>query len=75
MKPRISLWLMAAMFLATVSFAEAQQPGKIFRIGFLSNTSPSAITARTDAFRQGLRELGVVATSICQVSSNEKMSG
>ena len=40
--------------------AQAQQPTKIPRIGFLAATSPSAISARTEAFRQGLRELGYV---------------
>lgn len=40
--------------------AQAQQPAKIPRIGFLSATSPSAIAARVEAFRRGLRELGYV---------------
>jgi putative ABC transport system substrate-binding protein len=40
--------------------ATAQQPTKIPRIGFLSAASPSAIVARAEAFRQGLRELGYV---------------
>ncbi len=38
----------------------AQQPTKVARIGFLGATSPSAISGRLDAFRQGLRELGYV---------------
>jgi putative tryptophan/tyrosine transport system substrate-binding protein len=40
--------------------AEAQQPAKIPRIGYLAPASLSALTARTEAFRQGLRELGYV---------------
>ena len=40
--------------------AEAQQPKKVPRIGFLGATSPSAVSARIEAFRQGLRELGYV---------------
>ncbi len=40
--------------------AEAQQPTKIPRIGFLSATFPSTISVRTEAFRQGLREFGYV---------------
>jgi putative ABC transport system substrate-binding protein len=40
--------------------ATAQQPTKVPRIGFLLATSPSAISARVEAFRQGLRELGYV---------------
>jgi putative ABC transport system substrate-binding protein len=40
--------------------ALAQQPKKIPRIGFISGQSLSAMSARTDAFRQGLRELGYI---------------
>ena len=40
--------------------AEAQQPTKIPRIGYLGMTSLSKNAARTEAFRQGLRELGYV---------------
>jgi len=40
--------------------AQAQQPAKIFRIGFLSTTSPSNVPTRLEAFRQGLRDLGYV---------------
>ena len=39
---------------------EAQQPTKIPRIGYLTGSLLSAIAARTEAFRQGLRELGYV---------------
>src|SRR5919108_2258860 len=38
--------------------AQAQQPAKISRIGFLSAASRAANSARVEAFRQGLRELG-----------------
>ena len=40
--------------------AEAQQPKKVPRIGYLTGTSLSAAAPRTEAFRQGLRELGYV---------------
>src|SRR5262245_19354430 len=47
------------LLLALGLRAEAQQPvKKVPRIGFLIGSSPSANTARIDAFRQGLRELG-----------------
>jgi putative ABC transport system substrate-binding protein len=39
--------------------AEAQQPTKVPRIGFLGGVAVSG-TARTEAFREGLRELGYV---------------
>jgi ABC-type uncharacterized transport system substrate-binding protein len=47
--------LCASLFALGVS-AQAQEPGKVYRIGFLS-TRP-AIQAREEAFRQGLREIG-----------------
>jgi putative ABC transport system substrate-binding protein len=50
----------AASLLAIVHVAQAQQPAKIPRIGFLAGVSPSAISARLESFRQGLRELGYV---------------
>ena len=40
--------------------AEAQQPTKIPQVGYLTGAHLSAITNRTEAFRQGLRELGYV---------------
>ncbi len=39
---------------------EAQQSKKDPRIGYLSAASRSALTARTESFRQGLRDLGYV---------------
>ena len=50
--------LVAVVLLALGVIAEAQQLAKVPRIGFLSAASPSTISARVDAFRQGLRELG-----------------
>ncbi len=40
--------------------AEAQQPKKIPRVGFLSVSSLAANATRIEAFRQGLRDLGYV---------------
>jgi putative tryptophan/tyrosine transport system substrate-binding protein len=40
--------------------ARAQQPKKIPRVGYLDGASLSAVAARTEAFRQGLRELGYI---------------
>ena len=54
------LSLVCAMLLALCSVAEAQQPKKIPRIGYLTagSLSSSTTSARIEAFRQGLRELG-----------------
>ena len=60
MMRRFNVRLLLTVFLLTVSFVEAQQPTKVARIGFLLAVSPSAAAARTEAFRQGLRELGYV---------------
>jgi len=48
------------LVLGCVGMALAQQSGKVARIGFLSGSSPSAVSARVEAFRQGLLELGYV---------------
>src|SRR4029453_253933 len=58
MNPRITIWLLGTFFLTTASFAAAQQPTKIPKIGFL--TGGGHDSARNEAFRQGLRELGDV---------------
>src|SRR5262245_6329311 len=42
------------------ALAEAQQPKKIQRIGFLGGASASSYAVRIDAFRQGLNELGYI---------------
>ena len=57
---KIVACLLATVLLTTVSLVEAQQATKISRIGFLIGTAPSAVVARTEAFRQGLRELGYI---------------
>jgi putative ABC transport system substrate-binding protein len=48
------------MLFALCASAEAQQPTKIPRIGYLGGASSSAVSARIEALRQGLRELGYV---------------
>ena len=39
---------------------QAQQPGKLWRIGFLGATTPMGIESRLERFRAGLRDLGYV---------------
>jgi len=55
-----ALTFSGALLLALSFPAEAQQPTKIPRIGYLIVAFPSTSPARTEAFRQGLRELGYV---------------
>jgi putative ABC transport system substrate-binding protein len=52
--------LVAVMLLAVGVRAEAQQPTKIPRIGYLSSASAAATSFRTEPFRRGLRERGYV---------------
>jgi putative tryptophan/tyrosine transport system substrate-binding protein len=46
------------VLLAVAVIAEAQQQGKIFRIGFLDTSTASGSAVLVDAFRQELRKLG-----------------
>ena len=49
--------LVVALVVVVGDLAAAQQPTKIPRIGFLITAPLSSIPARTEAVRQGLREL------------------
>ena len=53
-------WIVTFLLLAVGTFAEAQQPTQVPRIGYLSASSASSISFRVEALRQGLRELGYV---------------
>jgi putative tryptophan/tyrosine transport system substrate-binding protein len=53
--------VISGILLLALSFpAQAQQPLKVARIGYLTASSLSAVAFRIEAFRQGLRELGYV---------------
>jgi putative ABC transport system substrate-binding protein len=58
MKKKIAVLTLCAMFLALCSSAHAQQPGKVFRIGYLEPGTASGNTVLLDAFRQELSKLG-----------------
>jgi putative ABC transport system substrate-binding protein len=58
MKQLFPILLIVAVVIVA-ALAQAQQPTKIPRIGFLAAT-PSGSSDRTETFRQGLRELGYV---------------
>ena len=57
MRKTVISFALAPLFSAFCLPVWAQQPTKIPRIGYLGSTS---VSARTQAFRQGLRELGYV---------------
>src|SRR5689334_18451325 len=56
----IVVWILATFLLNTAPIAQAQQPKKIPRIGYLVTPTPAAQFPRTEALRQGLRDLGYV---------------
>jgi len=56
----VGLSVIAFVLVVAAAVAQAQQLTKIPRIGYLGAGSPSGLAARTEAFRQGLRELGYV---------------
>ena len=49
-----------ALLFALCVFAEAQQPKKVPRIGYLSPLDPASESTRSEAIRLALRELGYV---------------
>ena len=60
MSLKVLLFAVAVVMLASVQSAEAQQAKKVPRMGLLVPGSQSAFAIRTDALREGLRELGYV---------------
>ncbi len=60
MTKKIFRLALCAMLFALSLSAEAQQTGKVWRIGYLTNASLSADAANIESFQQGLRDLGYV---------------
>src|SRR6185295_9686346 len=60
MKKKITVLALCAQLFAVCFSADAQQAGKIFRIGFLDSGTASSMAGLLAAFRQELRELGWV---------------
>ena len=58
MNQRIFAFALCAMLLALCVSAQAQQSGKIFRIGYLDPITVSENAVRLEAFRQELSKLG-----------------
>jgi putative tryptophan/tyrosine transport system substrate-binding protein len=59
MRGKIFVWLLAAVLLTTAPLADAQEPAKIPRIGYVSASGePNNPGPQIEAFRQGLRDLG-----------------
>jgi putative tryptophan/tyrosine transport system substrate-binding protein len=60
MKKKITVLTLCAMLFALCVSAEAQQPKKVPRIGYLSNVDPVRESARSEAIRRALRERGYI---------------
>lgn len=60
MKRKIVFSFLATVFLASLSIAEAQQPAKVHRIGFLASGFPSGTSSSLEALRKRLGEMGYV---------------
>jgi putative ABC transport system substrate-binding protein len=61
MNRKTLFWLLATLLVTAVTLAEAQQPTKIPRIGYVSGTGdPSNPGPYVEALRQGLRDLGYI---------------
>ena len=57
-QPIAIVFALSAMLFALCFPSNAQQPGKIFRIGFLDSSTASGSTVLLEAFRQELSKLG-----------------
>ncbi|HXV82885.1 MAG TPA: hypothetical protein VEG60_23720, partial [Candidatus Binatia bacterium] len=60
MKSKIVILALCAMLFALSLPAEAQQPKKVSRIGYLSVGDPTYASAGAEGIRRGLRELGYI---------------
>jgi putative ABC transport system substrate-binding protein len=60
MRRRTFAFGLGALFLKTFHLAQAQQPRKIARVGYLSAGDPVSRGYRIEAFRQGLKERGYI---------------
>ncbi len=58
MKKKFQVLTLSAMLFALCGSVHAQQAGKIFRIGFLDNSTAAGIAVFLEAFRQELSKLG-----------------
>src|SRR6266545_3653127 len=59
-KAAVTSILVAMMLLAIGVAAQAQQPKKVPRIGYLSNTDATRESTRSEAVRLALRDLGYI---------------
>ena len=69
MSKKILICLLATVLLTTAPSTEAQQPGKIFRIGFLDGGTAAGSAVLVKAFLQELSRLGWIEGKISPSST------
>src|SRR5262245_64945860 len=60
MKKKLTVLTLFALLFGLCQSADAQQPAKIPRIGYLSNADAATDSARAEGIRLALRELGYI---------------
>ena len=60
MKRKVTFLALCAMLFALCFSAEAQQPKKVARIGYLSSGNPTIESTRSEPIRAALRDLGYI---------------
>jgi ABC-type uncharacterized transport system substrate-binding protein len=60
MNRKIVICLLTGCLMCIALFAEAQQPKKVPRMGYLSSTDPASDSARSEGIRLALRALGYI---------------
>jgi putative ABC transport system substrate-binding protein len=58
MTKSLFFWLLTTVLLAIAPATDAQQTGKVFRIGFLDNSTAAGSAVLVEAFRRELNKLG-----------------
>jgi len=57
---KVTFWLLAIFLFSAVAIGEAQQSKKVPRIGYLTSAAAAIALPNSEAFREGLRQLGYV---------------
>ena len=60
MRNKIACFVLCSIALALCLSAQAQQPKKVPRLGYLSTVDPASDSARAEGIRLALRELGYI---------------
>jgi ABC-type sugar transport system substrate-binding protein len=75
MKRKITVLTLCALLFALGGSVNAQQAGKILRIGFLDPSTASGIAVLLNAFRQELSKLGWIEGKTSPASTDMRRGG